>query len=67
MNEERKKIEKTLDVNINWWSYREFVDEVISGLATMHYLLIASAALLMFACLVASFGANGYQVINFKK
>uniref|UniRef100_A0A0R3RK43 Transmembrane protein 18 n=1 Tax=Elaeophora elaphi TaxID=1147741 RepID=A0A0R3RK43_9BILA len=65
MNEGREEIEKNIEVDINWWSYREFVDEVISGLKTMHYLLIASAALLMFACLAASFGANGYQVINF--
>ncbi|EJD74603.1 hypothetical protein LOAG_18100 [Loa loa] len=61
MNEEREEIEKTLDVDISWWSYREFVHEVIFGLETMHYLLIASAAILVLACLVASFGANGYQ------
>ncbi|CAG9538882.1 unnamed protein product [Cercopithifilaria johnstoni] len=61
MNEKRKEIEKNLNADISWWSYHEFVKEVISGLETMHYLLIASAALLMFTCLTASFGANGYQ------
>lgn len=67
MNEEREEIEKNLDANINWWSYHEFADEVISGLENIHYLLVASAALLMFACLIASFGANGYQVIIYLK
>ncbi|MCP9259125.1 hypothetical protein DINM_001397 [Dirofilaria immitis] len=61
MNEGRTMIQKSFDADINWWSYHEFVNEVISGLQTMHYLLIASAALLMFTCLIASFGANGYQ------
>ncbi|VIO90854.1 Uncharacterized protein BM_BM4054 [Brugia malayi] len=61
MNEKREEIKKTLDADINWWSYHQFVNEVIAGLETMHYLLIASAALLMLTCLIASFGANGYQ------
>lgn len=60
-------IEESLDANINWWSYRTFVAEVIAGLETMHYLLIASATLLMLACIAATFGANGYKVIFFLK
>uniref|UniRef100_A0A915Q1C6 SSD domain-containing protein n=1 Tax=Setaria digitata TaxID=48799 RepID=A0A915Q1C6_9BILA len=61
MSEEEEALQQTVDADINWWSYREFASEVVSGLLTVHYLLIPSAALLMLACLIASFGVNGYQ------
>ncbi|VDM98547.1 unnamed protein product [Thelazia callipaeda] len=61
MNARRLMIENTLNVNLNWWSYREFIDSVIMGLRRVHCLLFASAAILLFACLIASFGVNGYQ------
>lgn len=62
MYEKRREVGKNLNAQVTWWSFAEFSDEVIVGLKNMHHFLIASAALLMLACLIASFGANGYQV-----
>ncbi|VDN45824.1 unnamed protein product [Gongylonema pulchrum] len=62
MAERKEALERTVNVDITWWSHQAFMNAVTAGLRCTHYLLIASASLLITACIAASFGVNGYQV-----
>uniref|UniRef100_A0A915AL22 SSD domain-containing protein n=3 Tax=Parascaris univalens TaxID=6257 RepID=A0A915AL22_PARUN len=61
MREWVTEVRRAANIDLYWWSYAEFVDEVVSAFRKVHVALAISALILVIVCLFGCLASNAYQ------